>query len=392
MQSQQRVFLASLFLGLFGFISFNIYLPAISKIATSFHTTSSIVKHSLTLFLLGFSTSLFFWGSLSSKYGRKKAALSGLIVAGIGTCFAIASPTIELFNLSRLIEGFGVGCASVLWRTLLSDSLDQARLSKAMSNISSMTNVMPILAPLIGSYIIIFFNWEGIFIALLILDMLLIIFFYKYLDETNGKLNPEFSIKQAYFEYINVFTNYRALAYMMPYAIFSAGIIGYNAAAPFIFINHLHILAHHYAYLLILTVISYIVGARISNRICAKVGFDNTILIGTGLGIIPGVIYYLLSLRLHLSVTTVIIPMMTYTFMGGIVTPISNACALHRLKNIAGAGSAVLSTFVYSAAILTTYFIISLDLSKLTSLGLYTLTVSVTPFIIFYIIIKLKKE
>ncbi len=83
---------------------------------------------------------------------------------------------------------------------------------------------------------------------------------------------------------------------------------------------------------------------------------------------------------------------MIYTFMAGIVTPISNACALHGLKKVAGAGSAVLSTFVYSAATLTTHFITSLDLSQLTSLGLYTLLVSVTPFVIFYILVKFIKN
>lgn len=392
MKKQLPIFSAALLLGILGFISFNIYLPAIPTIIKNFHTTNAMVKYSLTFFLVGFSLSQFFWGSLSSKHGRKKAILCGLILSEIGTIFAIFAPNIYVFNSARILEGIGVGSASVLARALIADTMDQAQIAKAMSYISSASNIMPALAPIVGSLLILFFSWRSVFIVLFIYTSILLYLFYKFLKETNQYIQPDLTVTHAASEYKIVFTNRKFVGYILPYLALSGMMIGYYAATPFIFIIQLHLSAQHYSLLSVLTVISYIVGANSSIPLQKKLGMDNIILSGIIISLFAGLIFFIYSIFLHLSVITVIVPMMIYTLATGLIAPCTNACALDELRHIAGAAAAVIGASVYAFGAAGTAFITSLDLSKLSSLGIYTITASAISLITFVALIIRHRE
>lgn len=152
-KNEKIIILLCLLLFISGTLSINIYLPSLIHLSNVFHTTSSNIKLSISLFLLSYAVSQFFWGSLSEKLGRKKTVIAGLSIACTGTLIVLLAPSVLLFNLGRLIEGFGIGCSSVLARALLSDSLDKIKMIFAMSYIATAMNVMPVLAPIIGGHL-----------------------------------------------------------------------------------------------------------------------------------------------------------------------------------------------------------------------------------------------
>lgn len=387
MANDKNIFISATFLGLLGFISLNIYLPALPTIVKDFHTTNEIVKESITLFLIGFSISQFFWGSLSSKHGRKKAIYFGLFFADLGTLLACFAPNVEVFNFARFFEGMGIGCVSVLCRALLTDSFDKNKLSRAMSHISSLANVMPAIAPLVGAYLILFLSWRAIFGFLFLYTTLLMWVFYRYIEETNSNINSELTVKEAITEYKTVFTTRKFVGYILPYLVLSGGMIAYYTASPFIFITTLHISPQKYPYLTLFTVASYVFGAHSSGYFREKFGFNKSILIGTFFGVLPGILFFLSSSFFSFSVISVVIPMMVYTFAAGLVAPNANGCALGELKHVAGAASAVIGASVYAVSAGCNIFINSLDLDKLNSLGIYTIITGLISLISFYFII-----
>jgi Bcr/CflA subfamily drug resistance transporter len=386
-----NVIRTSMFLGVLGFISLNIYLPAIQSIAKDFQVKPSELKFSITLFLIGFSLSQFYWGSLSAKYGRKKAIFHGLMLANIGTLLALFAPSLFIFNCARLIEGTGIGCASVLCRALLTDVLTKEKLSKSLSIIVSLANVMPALAPLIGGYLVLFFSWRAIFALLLIYTLTLTILIERNVGETNTNIKQDLTIKHALSEYKQVLSSRTFIGYLIPYLALSSGMIGYYAATPFIFITQLHIAPQNYSYLSVFTVAAYIVGVNLSGSIRKHIDFNGTILLGTMVALSAAIILFVLNYFSHLSVMTVIFPMMLYLLGCGLVSPNANACALNELRHIAGASSAVIGSSIYATSAITTIFLTSLDLSKLSSLAIYTLIISVIAVLSFYILIATKK-
>ena len=381
----------AIFLGLLGFLSLNIYLPAIQSIATDFHIPVASLKLSITLFLLGFSISQFYWGSISSKYGRKKAIRHGLMLANLGTLFAIFATNIYVFNSARLIEGIGIGCASVLCRTLLTDTLVKKppTLSWALSLVVSLANLMPAVAPLIGGYIVLYLSWRSIFVVLFIYTLILTVLIERNIMETNQHISHTLTLRQALLEYVHVFSSRKFMGYALPYLVLAGGMIGYYSATPFIFITALHIAPEKYSYLLIVTVLAYIAGASISGICRSYIDFNGTILLGIICTVVAAVLYLFLSYISHLNIFTVIIPIIIYIFGCGLVSPTANTKALSEMRHIAGASSAVLASSVYGAGALFTIFITNLNLTDLHSLMIYVMSIASIALISFYWLILL---
>lgn len=384
------IFWAANFLALLAFISLNIYLPSLPTLAQVFNTQPANLKLSITLFLISFALSQFFWGSISVRYGRKKTVITGLIVADIGTLMAMLASNILVFNTARLIEGAGIGAASVLCRALLTDALELTQLSRALAYVSITGNVMPALAPIIGGYLMVLFNWRAIFLFLAIYDTALIIIFYLWIQETSPFINKDFKLAHALQEYILAFKNPTFLGYLLPFVILSGGMLGYYAATPFIFINHLHVPAQHYAFLSVSTVVSYIIGAQLSNRLMQTLGSNKAILCGLGVGIMAAILSIIFSSFSSLSIVTVLIPMILYTCSAGLIAANATACALATLKKIAGAAAAVIGGSVYAVSAIFTTIITALDLSKLSSLTFYICGIVLLAAASFYSLIIIR--
>ncbi len=385
---KQNIFVASNILALIGWISVNIYLPTIPHLEIYFHTSAKTLSWSISLFLLGFSISQFFWGSLSEHLGRKKPVIYALSICIPFTLLAVFAPNIYIFNLARFFEGLMIGASPVLTRAILADSFTRIELSRAVGSISSIANIMPALAPIIGGYLLILFNWQAVFIFLVIYTLAVIIIFYYFVDETNVHLKSAFSFKSALYGYWTIINNIKFWNYSLPYLLLSGGMIGFYSATPYIFIKELHIKASHYSFISILTVISYIVGAYFSSRVANKLGFKRGILLGIIVSLISGCIMLLLCKISTLSVSTVIFPMMIYTFAAGLVGPNSNSCAMGLTTHIAGAAGAMLGALLYACATIFTIIITSMNLAHLLSLTSYILSIGILSFLGFYNIIK----
>lgn len=382
--SERRlVFWSSTMLAMLAFISLNIYLPSLPSLSKVFAVPPNDLKLSITLFLLGFSLSQFFWGSLSSRYGRKKILLLGLAIAGISTFLVMISSRIWWFNSARLVEGFGVGAASVLCRTMLTDALDKHTLIRALSHISSLGNLMPALAPILGGYIILFFNWRAIFLLLFVFTLLIFIVCARSIPETNLHIKHNFNFKDALKEYADIFKHRVFLSYLLPYLLLSGGMIAYYSVMPFIFVSVLHIPAQHYSFFSIATVISYIIGANLAGILYKILGSQKTIILGLNLAIISALIFLILAFHYPLSAWTITAPMIIYTLAAGIVAPTAAGGALNELRHMAGASAAVLGATIYGGSALCTVFISSLNLAQLSTLFWYVGTISVLALLGF---------
>ncbi len=365
------IFWVSTVLALLAFVSLNIYLPSLPAIQKNLLASALGLKLSITLFLIGFALSQFFWGSFSAKYGRKKLVILGLIIADLGSMTAMLAPNIFIFDTARLFEGLGIGAAGVLCRAMLTDTFDSHELSKALSYVGSLGNVMPALAPIMGGYIILAGSWRLIFLILIIYTSALIFVFFFSVHETNQKIQKDFGLKSAMKEYGHILSNRTFMTYFCPVMMLSGGMVGYYAATPFIFISYLHISAQHYSFLSITTVTTYVLGAQSSNFLNKKLGLKKTVFCGLLLSFVAFILALILNFTTNLNALSVILPMAIYTLGAGLVAPIASGHALSTVRHVAGAAAAVFGGLVYGMSAISTLLFTSMDLSKLSSLATY---------------------
>lgn len=164
-------------------LAVDMYLPAIPQIAADFGTEISTVQNSLSIFLVGFGLGMLIFGPFSDRFGRRPLALFGLTGFAVASLFLTLSTSGTAFLAFRLLQGFLGSAATVVIPAMIRDSYGKDT-AKGMSAVTMIMLIAPLLAPLLGSLMLTFSPWEGIFAALTVYPVVLFALTWWKLPET----------------------------------------------------------------------------------------------------------------------------------------------------------------------------------------------------------------
>jgi DHA1 family bicyclomycin/chloramphenicol resistance-like MFS transporter len=164
--------------------SVDLVLPAFPRIGQEFAASNSSVQFTFTGVTIGFAIGQLIAGPLADAIGRRRPMLilTALHLAGSLMCYL--SPSIDLFFWSRMLQGIGGAGAAVLMGAVVRDLYTGGPMLTMMGRISLISTLAPIVAPIIGSQLITFLPWRGIFIFLIVYAGLVWLATYRFLIET----------------------------------------------------------------------------------------------------------------------------------------------------------------------------------------------------------------
>ena len=162
-------------LSVLGFLATDMYLPAFAAMQQDLNTSAASVSASLSLFLAGFALGQLFWGPLSDRYGRKPVLLSGLAIFAIGCLGMLWVRDANLMLALRFIQALGVCAAAVTWQAMVTDYYPAQRTNRIFAAIMPLVGLSPALAPLLGSWRLVHFEWQAIFAVLFAISLLLML-------------------------------------------------------------------------------------------------------------------------------------------------------------------------------------------------------------------------
>lgn len=162
-------------LSVLGFLATDMYLPAFAAIQEDLQTPASAVSASLSLFLAGFAVAQLLWGPLSDRYGRKPILLTGLTIFAIGCLGMLWVRDGTTLLMLRFVQAVGVCAAAVTWQAMVTDYYPAQRTNRIFATIMPLVGLSPALAPLLGSWLLVHFDWQAIFAALFIITLVLML-------------------------------------------------------------------------------------------------------------------------------------------------------------------------------------------------------------------------
>lgn len=168
----------TVFLGMLAAIaplSTDMYLPALPSMMEDFSVTPSMIQLTLTASMAGMAVGQIVAGPASDEMGRRKPLLIGMIVFTLSTIGCIFSSSIYLFLVFRFVQGFSGGAGIVIARAIARDVCKGPALTRFFSMLMLVNGLAPILAPVIGGQILRFADWQGIFIFLVLIGIVLVI-------------------------------------------------------------------------------------------------------------------------------------------------------------------------------------------------------------------------
>ena len=336
-----------------GPFAIDMYRPAMPTIAADLDASTAATQMSLTAFFAAVAVCQLVYGPVTDMIGRKPTLYFGLsifVAASIGCAFA---PSIEWLIAFRFVQGVGACAGMVVPRAVIRDlhtGLDATRL---MSLIMLVFSVSPILAPLLGSALIIPFGWRAVFVGVTVAGLAALAILAVALPETHP---PQARLRSTP---RTVLAGYRLLLGDMRFlgltfigGLGMASFFVFLASSSFIYIDHFGLTPTEYSFAFSINAVGFIGASQFSARLATRFGFPRVIAVAVGC-------YTAMSLAL-LGLTLagvdslgVLIMMLFLAFAGlGLVIPSTMVLALEEHGPIAGMASALGGTLQMSSGAL----------------------------------------
>lgn len=146
-------------------LAIDIVLPAFGDMREGFGlaSDSNDIAAVITFFFFGLAAGQLLWGPLSDAFGRKKILYLGLAVYLIAAVASALAPSLQFLFICRFIWGIGAAGPQVVARSIVRDTYEGAAMARAMSFIMAIFILVPIIAPTLGSIILLAGTWRWVF-------------------------------------------------------------------------------------------------------------------------------------------------------------------------------------------------------------------------------------
>jgi DHA1 family bicyclomycin/chloramphenicol resistance-like MFS transporter len=166
------IILTIIFMDLLTGMEFDLFVPSFPQLQSYFHITPFWVEALLSVNFIGYCLSLFFIGHLSDRYGRKPIILAGLATFIVGSVLCLCEQSYVFLLIGRFLQGIGIAAPAILSFLIIADRYPIKKQQFLMAMLNGSMNTAVAAAPVIGSYIALYFHWQGNFITLLLLGIL----------------------------------------------------------------------------------------------------------------------------------------------------------------------------------------------------------------------------
>lgn len=199
-------------------MEFDLFIPSFPELQQQFNISPFWVEALLSVNFIGYFLSLFIVANFADRYGRKPVILVGLVVFILGSCLCLWSTTYLMILTGRLLQGLGIAAPAILSFIIIAETYPLKQQQHLMAILNGLMNISAGLAPVLGSYITLYFHWQGNFVTLLILGVttfLMTIFFIP----TGARL--KFTNTKLANTYVTIFKS-KPLVLLIIYFIFSS--------------------------------------------------------------------------------------------------------------------------------------------------------------------------
>lgn len=153
-------------------MEFDLFVPSFPELQSHFSLSAFRVEALLSVNFAGYCLSLFFVGGLADHYGRKPIILLGLATFIMGSIACLWAPSYGVMLGGRFLQGAGIAAPAILSFLIIADAYPVKKQQSLFAILNGLFNISAGVVPVVGSYIALYFHWQGNFTTLLLLGLL----------------------------------------------------------------------------------------------------------------------------------------------------------------------------------------------------------------------------
>lgn len=316
-------FVLYLILGSIGLLTpfaIDMYLPAMPTIANDFAVNHGMVQGTLTAYTAGFALGQLLHGPLADSYGRRPILMGGIVFFAIASIICATTTSIEALLYTRFAQGFAGAAAAVIVQAVVRDMFDKEEFARAMSFITLVITISPLLAPMIGGHLAVWFGWRSIFTVLALVSFVVLLAVLFKIPETLAPENKQpLRFKTTIRNYFRLITNPVAFGLIFCGAFSFAGMFAFITAGSFVYIDIYGVPPEYFGYLFALNVVGMVAMTSFNGRAVRKMGSHWMLRFGLWCQTFAGIallISWLLGLSLWAIVPCVVLFVGTISIIG----------------------------------------------------------------------------
>ena len=303
-----------------GTLAMHMFVPALPEAARDLGASMPIMQMTISLYVLGLAFGQLAYGPLSDAFGRRPVLMVGLVLYTLAGLAAAFAPDASSLVAARLVQALG-GCAGlVLGRAMVRDGGAGEDAVRRMALLTLMMLVGPGLAPVLGGVLSATFGWRSIFLLLAALGALGMACAWWLLPET-GRGGGRLSLSGLGREYRALLGSRTFLGLAIGGGCATTSLYAFVAAAPFIFVEELHVPVQEVGLYLGLLILGMAAGNLQTARLVRRFGAARAMLAANLLSVVAAFGFLGLVLAGRLAVWPMVGLMMLFTLGIGLASP-----------------------------------------------------------------------
>jgi len=340
----------------------DIALPGHPAIGREFGKSGEAAGVIVSAYFLGYGPGQLVWGPMADRFGRMPPLYFGIFGFLLVSILCATATSLESLAFYRMLQGIFGGCGPVIARAITRDQGGGKATARLMATIMMIFGAAPLLAPLVGSSILLVASWRYIFWFLVLFMVALLAVAYFILAPATRAHSAK-SQEREPLTFALIKRLFMGRDFLMSTSAITLTFFGYSSmlgVGAAMTERHYGTSPQTFGILFAIAASAVIFGPAISRRIIGTRSLRTPLKLAAWISCISGVCF--------LIATTTLVPLWLlwtlvffYVLSFGIVMPVANALALEDAANSAGTASSLLSALPTIGAALGALLASSVD-------------------------------
>lgn len=346
-QRKRMMVLLTIFLGMLAAIaplSTDMYLPALPEMMEDFGVMPSMIQLTLTASMAGMALGQIIAGPVSDEKGRRKPLLVGMLVFAVSSAACVFVKSIYIFLVFRFIQGCAGGAGIVIARAIARDVCKGPALTRFFSMLMLVNGLAPIIAPVIGGQILRFSTWEGVFVLLTVIGVLLTISTIVMTETLSVRRRVEGGVFASLKGFKGLFSQKYFMGHCVMQCFGFAAFFAYISGSSFVFQNIYHVSPQVFSLIFGVNGIGLMISGALTGRLAGRVEDWKILRIALYIAVI-GSVLLLAGFIIHMPLLAIIVVLFFTVSTLSCMATSSFSLAMQAQGRNAGSASALIGFF-----------------------------------------------
>ncbi len=332
----------------FGSVSMDMYLPALPSLVRTLRTTPAAAQQTVSIFLIGLAVGQMVYGPVSDRVGRRGPILFGVGVYLVASLGCACASSVGLLIVFRLLQALGACAGMVIARAVVRDRYEDHEVLHVFSLLTLVMGSAPILAPLIGGWVLSVGSWRWIFGVQSVFALLITACAFFFLPESRSEATRVRAMSERPLaSYIALARSPRLTALLLNGAFGGAALFAFVTAAPEIVITLYHVPPADFGWIFGVNVTGMMAAGQINARLARRVPGETLLHAANVVALVCASVLAICAFTGWGGMFGVLIPLWFVMASLGFSQPNSGASAMSVDRERAGATAALMGAATF---------------------------------------------